>query len=108
MTPLCPIGPWIVDTADIADVNNLALETRVNGELTQQGTTADMIFDIPFLIEYLSSFMTLNEGDLIATGTPKGLKDIQPGDVVSCSIEGIGTLENPVLSEKAFYGELTD
>ena len=105
---LCPIGPWIVDTADIADVSNLALETRVNGELTQQGTTADMIFDIPFLIEYLSSFMTLNEGDLIATGTPKGLKDIQPGDVVSCSIEGIGTLENPVLSEKAFYGELTD
>ncbi|PSW10868.1 2-hydroxyhepta-2,4-diene-1,7-dioate isomerase [Photobacterium rosenbergii] len=105
---LCPIGPWIVDTGDIADVSNLALETRVNGELTQQGTTADMIFDIPFLIEYLSSFMTLNEGDLIATGTPKGLKDIQPGDVVSCSIEGIGTLENPVLSEKAFYGELTD
>ena len=105
---LCPIGPWIVDKDDIADVNNLALETRVNGELTQQGTTADMIFDIPFLIEYLSSFMTLNEGDLIATGTPKGLKDIQPGDVVSCSIEGIGTLENPVLSEKAFYGELTD
>lgn len=105
---LCPIGPWIVDKEDIADVNNLALETRVNGELTQQGTTADMIFDIPFLIEYLSSFMTLNEGDLIATGTPKGLKDIQPGDVVSCSIAGIGTLENPVLSEKAFYGELTD
>lgn len=105
---LCPIGPWIVDKEDIADENNLALETRVNGELTQQGTTADMIFDIPFLIEYLSSFMTLNEGDLIATGTPKGLKDIQPGDVVSCSIAGIGTLENPVLSEKAFYGELTD
>lgn len=105
---LCPIGPWMVDKEDIADVNNLALETRVNGELTQQGTTADMIFDIPFLIEYLSSFMTLNEGDLIATGTPKGLKDIQPGDVVSCSIAGIGTLENPVLSEKAFYGELTD
>ncbi|MGF1735655.1 fumarylacetoacetate hydrolase family protein [Photobacterium satsumensis] len=105
---LCPIGPWMVDKEDVADVNNLALETRVNGELTQQGTTADMIFDIPFLIEYLSSFMTLNEGDLIATGTPKGLKDIQPGDVVSCSIEGIGTLENPVLSEKAFYGELTD
>ncbi|MGR5063281.1 fumarylacetoacetate hydrolase family protein [Photobacterium sp. DNB22_13_2] len=105
---LCPIGPWLVDKDDIADVNNLALETRVNGELTQKGTTADMIFDIPFLIEYLSSFMTLNEGDLIATGTPKGLKDIQPGDVVSCSIEGIGALENPVLSEKAFYGELTE
>jgi 5-oxopent-3-ene-1,2,5-tricarboxylate decarboxylase/2-hydroxyhepta-2,4-diene-1,7-dioate isomerase len=79
------------------------LETRVNGEVTQQGTTADMIFDIPFLIEYLSQFMTLKPGDLIATGTPKGLKDIQPGDVVTCEIAEVGTLENPVLSEQAFY-----
>ncbi|GAM60601.1 5-carboxymethyl-2-oxo-hex-3- ene-1,7-dioate decarboxylase [Vibrio ishigakensis] len=64
-----------------------------------------MIFDIPFLIEYLSEFMTLQPGDLIATGTPKGLKDIHPGDVVSCEIEGVGVLENPVLSEQAFYAQ---
>ncbi|MDF2153445.1 fumarylacetoacetate hydrolase family protein [Vibrio sp. CAU 1672] len=102
---LCPIGPWIVDTKDIADLNNLKLETRVNGELTQQGTTADMIFDVPFLVEYLSRFMTLKPGDLIATGTPKGLKDIQPGDVVTCTIEGIGSLENPVLCEHDFYAQ---
>lgn len=104
---LCPIGPWIVDCDDIEDINNLALTTHVNGELTQQGNTSDMIFDIPFLIEYLSSFMTLKPGDLIATGTPKGLKDIVPGDVVCCSIEGIGKLENPVLSEDEFYARRT-
>lgn len=102
---LCPIGPWIVDTQDIEDVNNLKIETRVNGETTQVGTTADMIFDIPFLIEYLSEFMTLKPGDLIATGTPKGLKDILPGDVVTCEIEKIGALENLVLAEKAFYAQ---
>lgn len=102
---LCPIGPWIVDVEDIENISNLKLETRVNGEVAQVGTTADMIFDVPFLIEYLSEFMTLKPGDLIATGTPKGLKDIHPGDVVSCEIEGIGTLENPVLSEQAFYDQ---
>ena len=104
---LCPIGPWIVDCDDIEDVNNLALTTHVNGELTQQGNTSDMIFDVPFLIEYLSSFMTLKPGDLIATGTPKGLKDIQPGDVARCTIEGVGSLENPVLSEDDFYARRT-
>ncbi|WP_159739075.1 fumarylacetoacetate hydrolase family protein [Vibrio atypicus] len=104
---LCPIGPWIVDCDDIEDINNLALTTHVNGELTQQGNTSDMIFDIPYLIEYLSSFMTLKPGDLIATGTPKGVKDIVPGDVVCCSIEGIGNLENPVLSEDEFYARRT-
>ncbi|GEM79680.1 fumarylacetoacetate hydrolase family protein [Vibrio superstes] len=102
---LCPMGPWIVDTGDIKDLSDLKIETRVNGELTQSGTTADMIFDVPFLVEYLSQFMTLKPGDLIATGTPKGLKDILPGDVVSCSIEQIGTLENPVLSEQEFYAQ---
>lgn len=102
---LCPVGPWIVDVDDIEDVTNLKLETQVNGEVTQIGTTADMIFDVPFLIEYLSEFMTLKPGDLIATGTPKGLKDIHPGDVVRCEIEGIGALENPVLSEQDFYAQ---
>lgn len=102
---LCPIGPWLVETNDIKDLSKLKIQTHVNGELTQEGSTSDMIFDVPFLIEYLSSFMTLKPGDLIATGTPKGLKDIQPGDVVRCSIESIGTLENPVLSEHDFYAQ---
>ena len=72
---LTPIGPYIVDRDDVADPHRLALSTYVNGELRQRGSTADMIFDIPFLIAYLSEFMTLQPGDMIATGTPKGLAD---------------------------------
>ncbi len=101
---LCPIGPWIIDKEDIEDVNNLPLKTFVNGELTQEGSTADMIFDIPFLVEYLSNIMTLKPGDMIATGTPEGVKDMQPGDTVVCEIEGVGRLENYIVSEKEFYG----
>lgn len=102
---LCPIGPWLIDKDDVGDISNLKLETRVNGELTQEGTTADMIFDVPFLIEYLSAIMTLKPGDMIATGTPKGLKDMQPGDTVVCSIEKVGVLETYMVSEQQFYGE---
>ena len=75
---LTPIGPWIVAKEAIPDPHNLALRTWVNGELRQQGTTADLIFSIPFLIAYLSEFMTLQPGDMIATGTPKGLSDVVP------------------------------
>lgn len=102
---LMPIGPWIVDRDDVADVSNLRLTTHVNGELTQEGTTADMIFDVPFLIEYLSAIMTLNPGDMIATGTPKGLKDMQPGDTVVCEIESVCALETHIVSEETYYGE---
>jgi len=102
---LCPIGPWLVDRDDVADISNLRLTTHVNGELTQEGTTADMIFDVPFLVEYLSSIMTLQPGDMIATGTPKGLKDMQPGDTVVCEVEGVGALETQIVSEQTFYGE---
>jgi 5-oxopent-3-ene-1,2,5-tricarboxylate decarboxylase / 2-hydroxyhepta-2,4-diene-1,7-dioate isomerase len=100
---LCPIGPWIIDRDDVADVSNLKLTTSVNGELTQEGSTADMIFDVPFLIEYLSAIMTLNPGDLIATGTPKGLKDVLPGDTIVCEIENIAALETHMVSEQEFY-----
>jgi len=102
---LCPIGPWIIDREDVGDISNLALTTHVNGELTQSGTTADMIFDLPFLIEYLSEIMTLQPGDMIATGTPKGLKDMQPGDVVVCEIEKVGALQTHIVSEQQFYGD---
>ncbi len=102
---LCPIGPWLIDKEDVGDISNLKLTTHVNGELTQQGTTADMIFDVPFLVEYLSGIMTLKPGDMIATGTPKGLKDMQPGDTVVCEIEKIGALETRIVSEQEFYGD---
>jgi 5-oxopent-3-ene-1,2,5-tricarboxylate decarboxylase/2-hydroxyhepta-2,4-diene-1,7-dioate isomerase len=91
-----PIGPWLVDAADIANPMALALKTTVNGKLTQSGNTKDMVFDVPFLIEYFSSFMTLQPGDLILTGTPDGVVDCQPGDVVVTEIEGIGALMNTI------------
>jgi 5-oxopent-3-ene-1,2,5-tricarboxylate decarboxylase/2-hydroxyhepta-2,4-diene-1,7-dioate isomerase len=91
-----PIGPWLVDAADVPDPMNLALQTTVNGQLTQSGNTRDMVFDIGTLIAYFTSFMTLQPGDLILTGTPDGVVDCQPGDVVITSIEGIGDLENTI------------
>jgi 5-oxopent-3-ene-1,2,5-tricarboxylate decarboxylase/2-hydroxyhepta-2,4-diene-1,7-dioate isomerase len=92
-----PIGPWRVDAADVPHPMQLALQTTVNGKRTQRGNTRDMIFDIATLIEYFSSFMTLNPGDLILTGTPDGVVDCQPGDVVVTEIEGIGALHNTVV-----------
>jgi 5-oxopent-3-ene-1,2,5-tricarboxylate decarboxylase/2-hydroxyhepta-2,4-diene-1,7-dioate isomerase len=91
-----PLGPWLVDAADIADPMALALQTTVNGEVTQSGNTRDMIFDVPFLIEYFSSFMTLQPGDLILTGTPDGVVDCRHGDVVVTRIEGLGELFNTI------------
>jgi len=91
-----PLGPWLVDAADIADPMALALQTSVNGRITQRGNTRDMIFDVPFLIEYFSDFMTLEPGDLILTGTPDGVVDCRPGDVVVTEIEGVGALMNTI------------
>ena len=91
-----PIGPWFVDAADVPDPGALALRTTVNGQLTQSGSTKDMIFDAPFLIEYFSRFMTLSPGDLILTGTPDGVVDCQPGDVIVTEIERIGALVNTI------------
>ena len=95
--PACtPIGPWLVDAKDIADPMQLNLQTAVNGQITQRGNTCDMIFSIPTLIEYFSSFMTLRPGDLILTGTPDGVVDCPAGSMIECSIEGIGTLHNTI------------
>jgi 5-oxopent-3-ene-1,2,5-tricarboxylate decarboxylase/2-hydroxyhepta-2,4-diene-1,7-dioate isomerase len=93
-----PLGPWLVDAADVPNPMNLALKTTVNGKLTQSGHTRDMIFDVPYLIEYFSSFMTLSPGDLILTGTPDGVVDCRPGDVVVTEVEGIGALVNTIQS----------
>lgn len=97
-----PIGPWLVDAEDIIDPMNLNLQTYVNGKLTQHGNTRDMIFDIPALVEYLSSFMTLNKGDIILTGTPEGLANTVVGDEVVTSVESIGRLVNTIAGDDFF------
>lgn len=91
-----PLGPWLVDAADVPDPQALALRTTVNGRLTQQGSTRDMVFDVATLIAYFSDFMTLQPGDLILTGTPDGVVDCRPGDVVVTEIERIGALANTI------------
>ena len=78
------------------DVEALEVICRVNGELRQRGAVGQMVFPIPFLIEYISAFMTLEPGDVIATGTPAGVGPLAPGDVVDVEIPGVGLLSNPV------------
>jgi 5-oxopent-3-ene-1,2,5-tricarboxylate decarboxylase/2-hydroxyhepta-2,4-diene-1,7-dioate isomerase len=97
------IGPWLVDAADVPEPGNLALSTRVNGEIRQKGSTRDLVYDIPYLIEYLSSFMTLGPGDVILTGTPEGVVNVNPGDEVVCEIEGLGRLVNTIVGD-AWFG----
>lgn len=94
-----PLGPWMIDRDDLPNPNDVTLRAYVNGELRQEGNTRNFINDIPALIEYISDFMTLEEDDLIFTGTPKGLSHIYPGDIMRLEIEGIGALENPVVAE---------
>lgn len=96
------LGPWLVDAADVPDPATLGLRTYVNGKLTQLGNTRDLIFDIPYLIEYLSSFMTLSPGDVLLTGTPEGVVNVAVGDEVVCEIDGLGRLVNTIASDAAF------
>lgn len=100
-----PLGPFLVTPDEIGNISNLQLTTRVDGVLMQDGNTSDMIFDIPFLIEYISKDMTLIPGDIISTGTPSGVgifRDppviLKAGNVVECSIESIGSIINPVMA----------
>jgi 5-oxopent-3-ene-1,2,5-tricarboxylate decarboxylase/2-hydroxyhepta-2,4-diene-1,7-dioate isomerase len=98
-----PLGPWLVDASAVPDPGNLRLTTTVNGKLTQDGNTRDMIFDIPALIEYLSASMTLMPGDIILTGTPEGLADVVAGDRVVTEIEGVGRLVNTIVDDSAYF-----
>lgn len=98
-----PLGPWIADRGEVPDPHVLDLRTWVNGTLMQNGTTRNFIFDVRYLVSYLSGLMTLQPGDLIATGTPAGVGLgrkppvwMQPGDVCRMEITGLGTLENPI------------
>lgn len=90
----CPIGPWIVTDVDPADLD---IRTEVNGEVKQHSRTSLMVHDIGAIVEWISSVMTLLPGDLILTGTPEGVGPIEDGDTVSITVEGIGTLTNPVV-----------
>jgi 5-oxopent-3-ene-1,2,5-tricarboxylate decarboxylase/2-hydroxyhepta-2,4-diene-1,7-dioate isomerase len=86
------LGPWLVDASDIADPMNLELRTTVNGTVTQHGNTRDMILDVARLIAHLSSFMTLSPGDVILTGTPEGVVNVNSGDEIVTEIDGVGRL----------------
>ncbi len=93
------IGPWLVSADEINDPHQLALRTFVNGQLTQQGSTANMIHRVPELIAYLSSFMSLAPGDIILTGTPDGVVNVNVGDEVVTEIESIGRLLNTIVAD---------
>jgi len=96
-----PIGPVVVSHKDIGDPQVLQISCRINGVLKQSANTRDMIFPIPVLISYISRQFTLEEGDIIATGTPAGVSPIIAGDKVEVEVEGIGILSNPVIDESA-------
>jgi 5-oxopent-3-ene-1,2,5-tricarboxylate decarboxylase/2-hydroxyhepta-2,4-diene-1,7-dioate isomerase len=94
----CPLGPYLVSD-EIEDPQALRLRAYINGELRQEGTTHDMMRSVAELIEYVSFFMTLEPGDLILTGTPRGVSHIHPGDHMRLEVEGLGALENSVIPE---------
>ncbi len=103
----CPLGPALVTPSGLQNPNELAIRTRVNGEVMQQGNTRDMIFPVDRLIEFLSGSTTLEPGTVILTGTPEGVGAgrkpplfLKPGDRVEVEIEGIGILHNPVVEEE--------
>jgi 2-keto-4-pentenoate hydratase/2-oxohepta-3-ene-1,7-dioic acid hydratase in catechol pathway len=103
-----PLGPWIVTADELGDPSNLHNQLFVNGECRQDATTADLIVDIPDLIAYVSSVMTLHPGDVIATGTPSGIGPIVPGDEVAIRIERVGEMrlkvtETPVAPAAPFW-----
>jgi len=94
------IGPRIVPTSDIDDPHDLNLELKLNGIVKQSSNTKHLMHKIPFLVEYISNFFTLEPGDIIATGTPSGVGPVQPGDIIEATVEKIGTLTNEVVLEE--------
>lgn len=93
-----PMGPYLVTADEVPDPHALRVSLTVNGETKQDDTTASMVYDIPTLIAFLSKWFRLEPGDVIATGTPSGIGAIVPGDVVEATVEGVGTLRNPVVA----------
>jgi acylpyruvate hydrolase len=102
-----PCGPWLVTTDELADVSHLHIWLRLNGEMMQESSTRNLIFDVPYLIHYLSRGLTFEPGDIVSTGTPPGVGIfrkppvlLKPGDVMEAGIEGIGTLQNRCMRDK--------
>jgi len=102
----CPIGPTIVTAGEIADPHNLGISLTIDGEMLQNSNTRELVFKIPVLIEYLSSITPLLPGDIVSTGTPPGVglgrtpkRWLRPGETVTVSVEGLGSLTNPVVAE---------
>jgi len=91
-----PMGPWIVTKDEIKNPHNLKISCDVNRKTKQSSNTKNMVFDIPTQIEFITKYITLEPGDVISTGTPEGIGPIEHGDEVSCHVEKIGTLKNPV------------
>lgn len=91
----CPLGPWVETDLDVGD---LEVSTTLNGGARQHGRTSQMIFDVPTLVAYITSVMTLLPGDVILTGTPAGVGPMEPGDDVAVTVQGIGTLTNKVVA----------
>ena len=89
----CPVGPWLETDLDPTD---LSVQTRVNGELRQDGRTSDLIFSVAEVLAYIGTFMTLGPGDLVLTGTPDGVGPLQVGDEVEVTVSGVGALSAPV------------
>lgn len=94
MDGFCPMGPWVTDEVD---PSALHIETRLNGTVVQQGNTADFLTPVGQLLEFITASMTLEPGDVVATGTPAGIGPMVPGDTVEVEIEGIGTLKNHII-----------
>lgn len=90
----CPVGPIVSDLIDPLDGDPVTVTTRLNGQVKQQGSTADLIFPLDFLLRYISASITLEPGDLIPTGTPAGVGPVQPGDTVEVEVTGLGVLKN--------------
>ncbi|TRY16616.1 fumarylacetoacetate hydrolase family protein [Tessaracoccus rhinocerotis] len=95
----CPLGPWINTHLTVAEAEDLGLETRLNDEVRQQGSTSQMVRGITELVSFISGFTTLLPGDVILTGTPAGVGAMADGDTVHVSIDGLGTLSNPVTGQ---------
>lgn len=102
-----PLGPWLATTDEIADVDNLRLWLKVNGEIRQDGTTANLIYKVPFIVSYVSRFMSLLPGDVISTGTPAGVgmgmnppTFLKPGDVVELGIDGLGEQRQSAIGDR--------
>ena len=104
----CPLGPSLVPSGEVPSPNHLAIKTTLNGQVVQDGNSREMIFNVSFLVHYISQLTTLEPNDVILTGSPKRAGDnpdprtpLQPGDSISVEIEGLGTLTNPIIAETA-------